>query len=90
MCMSVLHQVVGASRPDTVETEDLDGGRHTVSLLALGGPEPARGEWLVVHSGYAVDRAEAADAGSARAELAAVDGIDGIDGAVEAVEEAGR
>jgi hydrogenase maturation factor len=60
--MSRLHRVVGVPEPGVAEVEDLDGIVHRVSLLALDGPRPALGEWLVVHSGYAVDRVEEAQA----------------------------
>ncbi len=54
-----------------VEVEDMDGRRYRVSLLALDGPAPAVGEWLVVHSGYAVGRADAVEAEQVAAELRA-------------------
>lgn len=69
MCMSRLHRVLRASGPGAVEVEDAEGVVRRVSLLALDGPEPAAGEWLVVHSGYAVGRADAAEAEEATAEL---------------------
>jgi hydrogenase maturation factor len=50
---------------------DIDGGVHRVSLLALDGPTPRPGEWLIVHSGYAIDRVEADDAEAVVAELGA-------------------
>jgi len=52
-----------------VDVESVDGTVHRVSLLALDGSEPAPGEWLVVHSGYAVDRVDAADAEAVASEL---------------------
>ena len=57
MCMSRLHRVVGECET-WVDVEDVDGAVHRVSLLALDGPAPAAGEWLVVHSGYAIDRVD--------------------------------
>jgi len=56
MCMSRLHQVLRLTGVGVAEVEDVDGARHVVSLLALDGPTPAPGEWLTVHSGYALDR----------------------------------
>jgi hydrogenase maturation factor len=67
--MSRLHQVVGDPEEGRVEVIDIDGARHSVSLLALDGPAPANGEWLVVHSGYAIDRVERKEAESVAAEL---------------------
>jgi hydrogenase maturation factor len=66
--MSRLHRVVGEGE-GVVDVEDLDGTVHRVSLLALDGPVPAVGDWLVVHSGYAIDRVEAAEAEAVAAEL---------------------
>lgn len=68
MCMSRLHRVVGQGE-GVVDVEDLEGTVHRVSLLALDGPAPAVGDWLVVHSGYAIDRAEAAEAEAVAADL---------------------
>lgn len=71
MCVSRLHQVVAVLDRATVEVVDLDEFRHRVSLLALDGPLPATGDWLVVHSGYAIDRVDAAEAEAVAAELRA-------------------
>jgi hydrogenase expression/formation protein HypC len=49
--------------------EDVDGNRHRVSLLALEPPVPEPGDWLVVHSGYAIDRVDEGEAESVVAEL---------------------
>jgi hydrogenase maturation factor len=43
-----------------------------VSLLALDGPTPAPGQWLSVHSGYAIDRVDAGEAEAVRDELRGV------------------
>lgn len=60
MCMSSLHRVVGADHGSgTVAAVDLGGTRKVVSLLALDGGPPQPGEWLVVHSGYAIERVPA-------------------------------
>jgi hydrogenase expression/formation protein HypC len=62
MCMSRLHRVVELVGPGEVRTVDVDGATHQVSLLVLGGTHPPPGSWLVVHSGYAVDRVDATEA----------------------------
>ena len=69
--MSRLHRVLGDAGPGAVEVEDLDGRRHVVSLLALDGPAPAPGSWLVVHSGYALDRVDAGEAEAVAADIRA-------------------
>ena len=72
MCLSRLHQVRSVCGPGKVLVEDMDGRQHEVSLLALEppDPEPESGDWLVVHSGYAIDRADAREAETALAEIA--------------------
>ena len=65
MCLSRLHRVVAPAEPAAVWAEDLDGIRRRVSLLAFDGPTPVEGDWLVVHSGYALQPADAADAADA-------------------------
>ena len=69
MCMSALQRVLRQAGTGFVEAEDIDGAVHRVSLLALQGAVPEPGAWLVVHSGYAIDRADAADAEAVAAEL---------------------
>ncbi len=69
MCMSRLHRVLRDAGPGAVEVESVDGTVHRVSLLALDGPDPTPGEWLVVHSGYAIDRVDSADAEAVASEL---------------------
>lgn len=56
MCVSRLHRVLSCDGGDQAVVVDVDGRRGRVSLLALDGPPPRPGEWLVVHSGYAIDR----------------------------------
>jgi hydrogenase maturation factor len=75
MCTSRLHKVVRAMDPGWVIAEDVGGTRHSVSLLALDGPAPATGEWLVVHSGYALDRVETADAEAVLADLTSMEDL---------------
>ncbi len=72
MCLSRLHQVRAVCGPGKVLVEDMDGRRHEVSLLALDppDPEPVPGDWLVVHSGYAIDRADVQEAETALDEIA--------------------
>jgi hydrogenase maturation factor len=72
MCLSRLHQVRSVCGSGKVLVKDMDGRRHEVSLLALepADPEPGPGDWLVVHSGYAIDRADAREAETALAEIA--------------------
>jgi hydrogenase maturation factor len=71
MCQSRLHQVRSVGGAGKVLVEDVDGRRHEVSLLALEptDPEPGPGDWLVVHSGYAIDRADPQEAEAALAEI---------------------
>ncbi len=72
MCLSRLHQVRSVCDQGRVLVEDMDGRRLEVSLLALDppDPEPVAGDWLVVHSGYAIDRADATEAETVLAEIA--------------------
>ncbi len=70
MCLSRLHQVRSVCGPGKVMVEDMDGRRHEVSLLALEPPDPEPGDWLVVHSGYAIDRADPQEAETALGEIA--------------------
>jgi hydrogenase maturation factor len=69
MCVSRLHKVLGSAETGTVEVESVDGKVHRVRLLTLDGPTPEPGEWLVVHSGYAIDRVDATEAEAVAAEL---------------------
>ena len=69
MCVSRLHQVVGTPAKGEVDVVDMEGTVRRVSLLALDGPAPAAGDWLVVHSGYAFDRVAQAEAEAVAAEI---------------------
>jgi hydrogenase maturation factor len=71
MCMSRLNLVVRPSGGDLVTVEDVEGYRHDVSLLAYEGTPPQPGDWLVVHSGFALARAEPEEAMAVLAELGA-------------------
>jgi hydrogenase expression/formation protein HypC len=61
--------VVAVPGAGALDVEDVDGSVHRISLLALDGPVPEPGEWLVVHSGYAIDRVDSAEAEAVVAEL---------------------
>ncbi|HXQ60178.1 MAG TPA: HypC/HybG/HupF family hydrogenase formation chaperone [Acidimicrobiales bacterium] len=69
MCVSRLHRVLRDVDHGAVDVEDVDGTVHRVSLLALDGPPPVPGEWLVVHSGYAINRVDTAEAEAVAADL---------------------
>ncbi len=73
MCTSRLHRVVGPAGEGAVVAEDIDGNRHRVSLLALDSPAPDPGDWLVVHSGYAIDRVDRSEAESVVADVRAAE-----------------
>ena len=66
--MSRLHLVVDEPARGRVTVEDLDGGRHDVSLLAYDGPSPRPGTWLVVHSGFALTDVDEDEVASTLAE----------------------
>ncbi len=73
MCTSRLHRVLGRAGDGAVLVEDLDGSQHRVSLLALDSSAPEPGDWLVVHSGYAIDRVDRSEAESVVADLRAAE-----------------
>ncbi len=80
MCVSALHRVVEGDA-ESVTAEDIDGNPHRVSLLALDGPPPRAGEWLVVHSGYAIERMTDDQASAVITELRrGATGVSGSDG----------
>ncbi len=60
--MSRLHRVVGVGSADRVTVQDLGGRERDVSMLAYDGPPPQVGDWVVVHSGYALAPAVAEEA----------------------------
>jgi hydrogenase expression/formation protein HypC len=70
--MSRLQRVLAPSGAGWIQTQDREGRVHRVSLLALDGAPPGPGEWVVVHSGYAIDRADADDATAVAADLRSV------------------
>ena len=65
--------MVGDADAGAVWTEDLDGARHRVSLVAYDGPPPGPGTWMAVHSGYALEPVAAEDAAVAGALLRCVE-----------------
>ena len=69
MCVSCLANVLESDGPKRVLVEHVNGLITRASLLALDGPPPGPGEWVVVHSGYVIDRLDAADAKRAVAEI---------------------
>jgi hydrogenase maturation factor len=69
MCVSRLHQVVAPGPMGHVLVEDSQGHEREVSLLAFEGATPQPGEWLVVHSGFALERVDSAEAAAIVAEL---------------------
>jgi hydrogenase maturation factor len=69
MCVSCLANVLDSDGPKRVLVEHVNGLITRASLLALDGPPPEPGEWVVVHSGYVIDRLDAADALVAVAEI---------------------
>jgi hydrogenase maturation factor len=69
MCVSCLGRVVEDDGPKSVLIESIDGLVTRASLLALDGPVPQVGDWLVVHSGYVIDRIDADEALVAVAEI---------------------
>ncbi len=69
MCVSCLGRVIEIDGPKSVLIENIDGLVTRASLLALDGPVPRVDDWLVVHSGYVIDRVDAEDAVAAVAEI---------------------
>lgn len=68
MCLSRLHRVLSVD-PGGAEVEETGRGRTRISLLALEGPPPRPGEWLVVHAGYAIGRMDDEEARRVLADL---------------------
>ena len=62
MCVSCLGRVVGSDGPKTVLIENINGLVTRASLLVLDGLAPQPDDWVVVHSGYVIDRIDADDA----------------------------
>ncbi len=69
MCLSDLGRIVEHDPTRHEVVVDVEGRTMTVSTVALG-LEPvdlAIGEWLIVHTGFAIERITAADAKQIRA-----------------------
>ncbi|HLN06924.1 MAG TPA: HypC/HybG/HupF family hydrogenase formation chaperone [Acidimicrobiales bacterium] len=71
MCTSRLHQVVSAPTDGWVTVENAEGLLQRASLLAFEGRQPQVGDWLVVHSGYALRRVDSQEAASIVGDLRA-------------------
>jgi len=69
--MSRLHRVRTAPIGGWVTVENVEGHEHRVSLLAFEGPQPEPGQWLVVHSGYALRAVDPDQAAAIAGELRA-------------------
>lgn len=82
MCLGEVVQVTatfpGRQVGTTPPTGTPGAGRHLVSLLALEGTV-AVGDWLLVHSGFALERLTAAEAHAALALRSGSDRSDGLD-----------
>ncbi|HLK44638.1 MAG TPA: HypC/HybG/HupF family hydrogenase formation chaperone [Acidimicrobiales bacterium] len=72
MCESTLCRVEEVLDAGRVLARRLDGSARVVSLLAFESATPAVGDWMVVHSGYALERVGEEEALAAIGELAAV------------------
>jgi hydrogenase maturation factor len=72
MCVSRFQQVLTVEGV-FAEVEDMDRVKSMVSLIALDGPAPEVGDWLVVHSGYALSRAERGEVESVAALIRGAD-----------------
>ncbi len=69
MCVSRLHKVVDVVDDRVVNVADVEGAVHRASLLAFDGPPLAPGQWVVVHSGYVLERVDDAEAEDIAQEL---------------------
>lgn len=81
MCLSRLHRVVARPSGSALLVEDVEGRRTPVSLLAFSSdrlPEP--GEWVTVHSGFALQPVDAVEAEAVARELRRVLGQWGAGG----------
>lgn len=61
MCVSRVHEVV-AVREAEVDVRDADGSTHAASLLAYEGDALSAGDYVDVHSGYALSRLDRVEA----------------------------
>jgi hydrogenase maturation factor len=69
--MSRLHKVLARPRDGRVTVENVEGKELCVSLLAFEGAEPEPGEWIVVHSGYALGAVDPVQASAIARDLRA-------------------
>ncbi len=58
MCLAVPGQIISI-RNETAQV-DFQGNRRTISLLLT--PETRRGDWVLVHAGFAISRLHEAEA----------------------------
>ena len=66
MCTSRYHRVRRPPDEGKVELEDVTGRQTVASLLAWAAADlPRPGDWIVVHSGYALGPADREEAESA-------------------------
>jgi hydrogenase expression/formation protein HypC len=72
MCQSRYQQVVTSPRRGVVRVVDMEGIERTVSLLAFDEAAPQIGDWLIVHSGYALCKADQEEAETTIADLRSV------------------
>jgi hydrogenase maturation factor len=81
MCLSDLGRVVSFDVGRYQATVDVDGRLVDVSTVALGldEPPPRMGDWLVIHTGLAVERLTGAQAAEV---LGARDGLTRVRGAI--------
>jgi hydrogenase maturation factor len=69
MCQSRYQLVIADASDGVVRVRDIEGVERDVSLLAFDGTPPSVGEWLVVHSGYALASVEPEEALAAMEDL---------------------
>jgi hydrogenase expression/formation protein HypC len=62
MCLGVPGRVVAVSDDGETATLDLAGGARQVSLALLSDDPPAIGDWVTVHTGFAMSRLTEEDA----------------------------
>jgi len=66
--MSRFYQVVAVEGDDRMVARNTSGQECSLSLLAWSDELPQRGDWIVAHSGYALNRVDRAEAEVAVAE----------------------
>jgi len=69
--MSRLHRAVTSPVDGWMTVENADGRLQRVSTLAFEGTQPQAGDWLVVHSGYALRGVDSEEAEAIVSELRA-------------------